>query len=71
MGAHRLIERSRSLSGLTLAASVVAFGLSVSLLPPIVLFGVATVAFGWRRRAARSPEEPIRSRTSLIPVDSG
>jgi hypothetical protein len=44
-----LIERSRSLSGLTLAASVVAFGLSVRLLPlpPIVLFGVATMAFGW------------------------
>ncbi|MEV7010243.1 hypothetical protein [Streptosporangium sp. NPDC051022] len=50
-----LIERLRSLSGLALAASVVAFGLSVWLLPlpPIVLFGVATVAFGWattRRR---------------------
>jgi hypothetical protein len=54
-----LIERSRSLSGLTLAASVAAFGLSAWLLPlpPIVLFGVATVAFGWaaaRRRPTRS-----------------
>jgi hypothetical protein len=50
-----LIEGSRSLSGLALAASVVTFGLSVWLLPlpPIVLFGVATLAFGWattRRR---------------------
>src|SRR5689334_3903977 len=45
-GAPGPIERSRSLSGLALAASAVAFGLSVRLLPlpPIVLFGAATVA---------------------------
>ena len=44
-----LIERSRSLSGLALAASTVVFGLAVWLLPlpPIVLFGAATGAFGW------------------------
>ncbi|MEU4625092.1 hypothetical protein AB0G04_34600 [Actinoplanes sp. NPDC023801] len=50
-----LIERSRSLSGSALGASVVAFGLSVWLLPlpPIVLFGVAVVAFGWA--AVRRP----------------
>jgi hypothetical protein len=54
-GAPRLIERSRSLSGSALAASVAVFGLSVWLLPlpPIVLFGVATVAFGWA--TARRP----------------
>lgn len=54
-----LIERSRSLSAPALVASVVTFALSVWLLPlpPIVLFGVATVAFGWataHRRPARS-----------------
>jgi hypothetical protein len=60
--APALIERSRSLSGPALAASVVAFGLSVWLLPlpPIVLFGVATVAFGWGRRAGGSPDDRVR-----------
>ncbi|AXB47993.1 LIC_13387 family protein [Amycolatopsis albispora] len=42
-------EASRKLAGLALAASVVALGLSAWLLPlpPIVLFAVACIAFGW------------------------
>ncbi|BCJ47595.1 hypothetical protein GCM10010168_19530 [Actinoplanes ianthinogenes] len=53
-GAPALVGRSRSLSGPALVASMVAFGLSVWLLPlpPIVLFGVATAAFGWAVRRA-------------------
>jgi hypothetical protein len=47
-GAPGLIARSRALSGLGLAASVTALGLSAWLLPlpPIVLFGVASAGFG-------------------------
>jgi hypothetical protein len=43
-----LVTRSRSLSGLCLAASLVVLGLSLWLLPapPIALFAVACVAFG-------------------------
>jgi len=50
-----LVTRSRSLSGLGLAASLVVLGLSLWLLPapPIVLFSVASVAFGWALAAAR------------------
>ncbi|WP_051570969.1 LIC_13387 family protein [Cryptosporangium arvum] len=67
-----LIERSRLLSGPALAASAVAFGLSAWLLPlpPIVLFGVATVAFGWatahRRLTTRGSQD--RSARNGTPV---
>lgn len=57
-----LVTRSRSLSGLCLAASLVVLGLSVWLLPapPIVLFAIACVAFG-RVLATARPEVSARS----------
>ncbi|PSL57208.1 hypothetical protein B0I31_102186 [Saccharothrix carnea] len=50
-----LVTRSRSLSGLCLAASLVVLGLSLWLLPapPVALFTVAGVAFGWALATAR------------------
>ncbi|MGI5356972.1 LIC_13387 family protein [Streptomyces sp. CA-252508] len=59
--APALVTRSRSLSGLALAASLVVLGLSVLLLPapPIVLFAVAAAAFGRALAIARpSPPPP-------------
>ena len=52
-----LVTQSRSLSGLSLAASVATFGVSLWLLPapPIVLFAVACVTYGWSCVAARPP----------------
>ncbi|GAB2967207.1 LIC_13387 family protein [Saccharothrix stipae] len=51
-----LVTRSRSLSGLCLAASLVVLGLSSLLLPapPIALFAVAGVTFGWALWNART-----------------
>ncbi|MDA0563331.1 hypothetical protein LG943_03145 [Streptomonospora sp. S1-112] len=53
--APELVTGARSLSGLALAASLAALGLSVWLLPvpPIALFSVAVAAFGWSLAAAR------------------
>ncbi|WP_443217068.1 LIC_13387 family protein [Saccharothrix sp. CB00851] len=50
-----LVTRSRSLSALCLVASLVVLGVSVWLLPvpPITLFTVAGVAFGWALATAR------------------
>jgi hypothetical protein len=50
-----LVTRSRTLSGLCLAGSLVVLGLSLWLLPlpPIVLFAVACVAFGQAVGTAR------------------
>jgi hypothetical protein len=49
---------TRSLSGPALAASLVVLGLSLWLLPPppIVLFSVASIAFGWALVAAGRPK---------------
>lgn len=56
-----LVTRSRSLSALCLAASLVVLGLSLWLLPapPVVLFTVAAVTFGWALSTAR-PELSAR-----------
>ncbi|WP_344366204.1 LIC_13387 family protein [Streptomyces gobitricini] len=58
--APALVTRSRSLSGLGLAASLVILGLSLFLLPapPIVLFAVASVAFGGALATARPVPPP-------------
>jgi hypothetical protein len=55
-----LVTRSRSLSGLGLAASLVVLGLSLWLMPapPIVLFSVASVASGWVLAAAAAAARP-------------
>lgn len=56
-----LVTRSRALSGLCLAASLVVLGLSLWLLPapPIVLFTVAAIAFG-RAFATAHPEPAVQ-----------
>ena len=56
-----LVTRSRSLSALCLAASLVVLGLALWLLPapPIALFTVAGVAFGWALAIVR-PELSAR-----------
>lgn len=56
-----LVTRSRTLSGVCLAGSLVVLGLSVWLLPvpPIVLFAVACAAFG-RTLATARPEVSAR-----------
>ncbi|HLL67827.1 MAG TPA: hypothetical protein VK453_19245 [Micromonosporaceae bacterium] len=62
-----LVTASRSLSGPALAASLVVLGLSLSLLPapPIVLFSVASAAFGWALAAAR-PAPAVRPRPATV-----
>jgi hypothetical protein len=66
-----LVTRSRSLSGPGLAASLVLLGLSLWLLPapPIVLFSVASAAFGWALAAARPAlaAQPARKIVGIRP----
>jgi hypothetical protein len=61
--APALVTRSRPLSGLALAASLVVLGLSLFLLPapPIVLFAVACVAFGLALAAVRPVPPPAEA----------